>query len=271
MLPNANLKYFRTTHITLPYEVEKHMHEYWELVYYGGLGVSTVDEIAFSYIPGSYVVIPPWVLHSETSFAEGGLYVVGFETEMAKNELPNVLFFDDQTQLIKKTLDDIGEEVKAEKPYYSERVNLLLRDLLLQTMRKCAPKMKKTDEKLDMIINYIDAYYTMDIDFKALANSLNYSYDYLRHYFKAQKKVSLKQYVIRRRIALAKEQLASDMPIAEIAQNCGFYSPAYFSAIFRQETGVTPTQYRDTCRHIADWNDMIVYDTTAEGGLTRRR
>ena len=66
-------------------------------------------------------------------------------------------------------------------------------------------------------------------------------------------------------------ELASDMPIAEIAQNCGFYSPAYFSAIFRQETGVTPTQYRDTCRHIADWNDMIVYDTTAEGGLTRRR
>ena len=188
MLPNANLKYFRMEQITLPYDVEKHMHEHWDLVYYGGLGVSAVDGISFSYLSGSYVVIPPWVPHMETSLAEGALYVVGFESDMGKNELPNELFFDDESQLVRKTLEAIGEEVKKEQSYYSERVNLLLRDLLLQTMRKCAPKAKKTDEKLDMLINHIHAYRTMEIDFKALANSLNYSYDYLRHYFKAQKR-----------------------------------------------------------------------------------
>ena len=111
----------------------------------------------------------------ETSLAEGALYVVGFESDMGKNELPNELFFDDESQLVRKTLEAIGEGVKKEQSYYSERVNLLLRDLLLQTMRKCAPKAKKTDEKLDMLINYIHACRTMEIDFKALANSLNYS------------------------------------------------------------------------------------------------
>ena len=202
----------------------------------------------------------------ETSLAEGALYVVGFESDMGKNELPNELFFDDESQPVRKTLEAIGEEVKKEQPYYSERVNLLLRDLLLQTMRKCAPKAKKTDEKLDMLINYIHAYCTMEIDFKALANSLNYSYDYLRHYFKAQKKMSLKQYVTQRRIALAKEYLASDMPIADVAGKCGFYSPAYFSAVFRQYTGITPTQYHDACCHIHNWNDMILCDPTAHSG-----
>ena len=266
MLPNANLKYFRMEQITLPYDVEKHMHEHWELVYYGGLGVSVVDGISFSYLSGSYVVIPPWVPHMETSLAEGALYVVGFESDMGKNELPNELFFDDESQPVRKTLEAIGEEVKKEQPYYSERVNLLLRDLLLQTMRKCAPKAKKTDEKLDMLINYIHAYCTMEIDFKALANSLNYSYDYLRHYFKAQKKMSLKQYVTQRRIALAKEYLASDMPIADVAGKCGFYSSAYFSAVFRQYTGITPTQYHDACCHIHNWNDMILCDPTAHSG-----
>ena len=48
MLPNANLKYFRMEQITLPYDVEKHMHEHWDLVCYGGLGVSVVDGISFS-------------------------------------------------------------------------------------------------------------------------------------------------------------------------------------------------------------------------------
>lgn len=168
----------------------------------------------------------------ETSLAEGALYVVGFESDMGKNELPNELFFDDESQPVRKTLEAIGEEVKKEQSYYSERVNLLLRDLLLQTMRKCAPKAKKTDEKRDMLINYIHAYCTMEIDFKALANSLNYRYDYLRHYFKAQKKMSLKQYVTQRRIALAKEYLASDMPIADVAGKCGFYSPRIFPRSF---------------------------------------
>ncbi len=264
MLPNVILKYCSQASSAPPYEMERHMHEYWELVYYGGLGISTVGGIPFNYIAGSYVVIPAKVPHSEKAIAEGTLYCLGFEADMEAGSLPNCLFFDDSERLIQKTLDVLVREVKEEQPYHSERVNLLLRDLLLQTMRKCAPKMKKTDEKLDMIINYIDAYYTMDIDFKMLANSLNYSYDYLRHYFKAQKKMSLKQYVIQRRISLAKEQLASNIPIASIAQRCGFYSPAHFSAVFRQCTGMTPTQYHDLRHHITGGNETILCDSGEE-------
>ena len=260
MLPNAILKYCSNASTAPPYEVERHMHEYWELVYYGGLGFSTVDGIPFNYIPGSYVIIPSKVPHSEKAMAEGTIYCLGFETDLEPETLPNCLFFDDAEHSLQRMLDILVQEVKEEQPYYAERVNLLLRDLLLQTMRKCAPKMKKTDDKLDMIINYIDAYYTMDIDFKMLANSLNYSYDYLRHYFKAHKHISLKQYVIQRRIALAKELLASNTPIASVAQKCGFYSPAYFSAVFRQCAGMTPTQYHDLRHHITNGNETILCD-----------
>lgn len=258
MLSNANLKYCGKGVTEPPYEVERHMHEYWELVYYCGLGVSAIDGIPFNYIPGSYVVIPAKVPHSEKAMAKGNLYCLGFETEIERGALPNCLFFDDSDHSVQTILDNIVSEVRGELPYYSQRINLLLYDLLLLTMRKYAPRMKKTDKKLDMIINYIDAYFTMNIDFKALANSLNYSYDYLRHYFKAQKKMSLKQYVIHRRIALAKEYLATNTPIAEISKKCGFGYPAYFSAVFRQITGMTPSQYHDLCHHITDGGDTIL-------------
>ncbi|HIW74221.1 MAG TPA: helix-turn-helix transcriptional regulator, partial [Firmicutes bacterium] len=145
-----------------------------------------------------------------------------------------------------------------EPPYYSQRVNLLLRDILLLTLRTCTRKSKKADDKLDMIIRYIDAYCTMDIDFRTLSNSMNYSYDYLRHYFKAKKKMSLKQYIITKRIDLAKEQLTTNMPVSKVAAACGFASPSYFSAVFRQFTGMTPSQYQEHRRRFPNENYTIL-------------
>ena len=154
-------------------------------------------------------------------------------------------------------------EVQTEPAYYTLRINLLLRDILIQTLRKRGMSQNESDSKMTMIVNYLDAYCTTDVDFRALANSLNYSYDYLRHYFKERKHMSLKQYVIQRRIQLAKEYLMSDTPISHIAHNCGFASSAHFTATFRDMTGMTPTQYREKCQNIvSDGNDPIWPDKT---------
>ena len=47
------------------------------------------------------------------------------------------------------------------------------------------------------------------------------------------------------RIQMAKELLSqSDKPIGDIATDVGLDSVAYFSAIFKRLTGVTPSQFR---------------------------
>jgi AraC-like DNA-binding protein len=38
--------------------------------------------------------------------------------------------------------------------------------------------------------------------------------------------------------------LSSTRPLFEIAQECGFEDPLYFSRIFRRETGISPRGYR---------------------------
>ena len=38
--------------------------------------------------------------------------------------------------------------------------------------------------------------------------------------------------------------LSSSRPLFEIAQECGFEDPLYFSRIFRRETGISPGGYR---------------------------
>ena len=260
VLSKTILKYFSHGASEPPYQMVQHRHEYWELVYYGGLGISTVNGVAFNYLPGSYVVIPRNVPHAEKALSHGDIFCLGFEAELEFSELPTAFFMDDGQQSIRRTLELIESEIKNEPPYYPQRVNLLLRDILLLTLRTCTRKKQKADDKLDIIISYIDAYCTMDIDFRTLSNSMNYSYDYLRHYFKSKKHMSLKQYVIAKRIDLAKEQLTTSMPVSKVAEVCGFASPSYFSAVFRQFTGMTPSQYQELRQRFPDENHTILCD-----------
>lgn len=263
MINKCVLKYYSVRVTEPPFEVANHRHEYWEMVYYDGNGVSVVNGVPFNYLPGTYVLIPSNVPHAERADSRSDLFVLGFELEVDQSNFPSRLFFDDDKRTIRGILETIGAEIQAELPYFSERINLLMREIVLLALRTCTSKTRKSNKKLDMIVNYIDTYFTSDIDFQALANSMNYSYDHLRHYFKAQKNMSLKQYIIAKRINLAKEKLAAGMPVAKAAALCGFASPAYFSATFRKLTGMTPVEYQRTARSFADQGGIVYCEPEA--------
>ena len=53
------------------------------------------------------------------------------------------------------------------------------------------------------------------------------------------------EYILKTRIVLAKNDLRKTvLPVAQIGDSAGFSSPAYFCRVFKQETGLTPLQYR---------------------------
>jgi YesN/AraC family two-component response regulator len=57
---------------------------------------------------------------------------------------------------------------------------------------------------------------------------------------------SANKYIRRIRMNEAKELLSkTDMPIGEIALKTGFSESQYFSTVFKQETGLTPSQFKD--------------------------
>lgn len=261
MIDKCVLKYFSVRVTDPPFHVIDHWHDYWELVYYNGEGFSVINGVEFHYLPGTYVLIPGNVPHAEKALSHNDLFVLGFELELERSHFPTILFFDDERKTVLHTLETIGEELQKESLYFSERVNLLMRDIILLSLRSCSFKSQKSDQKLEMIVNYIDNYYTSDIDFRALANAMNYSYDYLRHYFKARKKMSLKQYIIFKRMNLAKEKLATGMPVVKVSRLCGYESPAYFSATFRKITGMTPTEYQKITGSLADQGNITYCDT----------
>ena len=62
---------------------------------------------------------------------------------------------------------------------------------------------------------------------------------------------STNKYIRRIRIDVAKEMLTkTNKPVGTIAEETGFSESQYFSTVFKQETGMTPSQFKDSLRKI---------------------
>jgi AraC-like DNA-binding protein len=94
-------------------------------------------------------------------------------------------------------------------------------------------------------IKYIENNYSSgEITNTLLAQECNISEVYLRKLFSTQYGTSPRQYIIDTRINNAKQLLTEGiLKISAISEKCGFTSPYHFSRIFKEKTGVTPTQY----------------------------
>lgn len=92
---------------------------------------------------------------------------------------------------------------------------------------------------------YIRKNLSENVDFQYLAESFNLSYSRYRTIFKNLTGLAPNQFLINERIECAKRLLKNtEMNVSQIAYKSGFQSPAYFTRIFQQKTGFTPSAER---------------------------
>ena len=83
------------------------------------------------------------------------------------------------------------------------------------------------------------------IDYEDMAASAGVSYSYLKRLFITKLGVAPSRYVAMRRLEYARDCLVSTQDsITSISQQAGYSSVYYFSRVFRQEFGQTPSEYR---------------------------
>ena len=91
--------------------------------------------------------------------------------------------------------------------------------------------------------------FSAGLSISALAGFCNISEVYFRKLFTNYMGVSPKQYILDTRIEKAKQLLTDGIfKISVISEECGFASPYHFCRIFKQKTGVTPTEYMNRNR-----------------------
>lgn len=84
-----------------------------------------------------------------------------------------------------------------------------------------------------------------DISLKKLCEQFHYQEDYYSRLIKKNTGLTYAQYVHALKMDKAKNLLTNtDMSVQEILQYLGYQSHSHFYKIFQEETGLTPTQYR---------------------------
>lgn len=93
---------------------------------------------------------------------------------------------------------------------------------------------------------YIAHHLNEEIDFAALAHEIGLGHSLFRKRFFEYTKMPPLKFQLALRIRRAANLLtSSNTPIAQIAKDLGFTTPAYFSRFFRKETGLSPIRYRE--------------------------
>jgi two-component system response regulator YesN len=93
---------------------------------------------------------------------------------------------------------------------------------------------------------YIDRQYTKpDLSLNEVAAQVNLSPSHFSTVFSHETGETFKEYLTRIRINRAKELLrTTGLKSFEVAYQCGYNDPHYFSYIFRKNTGLSPQQFR---------------------------
>jgi transcriptional regulator GlxA family with amidase domain len=103
------------------------------------------------------------------------------------------------------------------------------------------------EKRVEVIIAHMEGDLRRQVTLHEIAPLVNLSPSRLRHIFKADTGVSLKQYQKQLRMQKAKQLLEdSFLSVKEIMMEIGIFDRNHFARSFRKTFGTTPTQHRHT-------------------------
>jgi two-component system response regulator YesN len=180
--------------------------------------------------------------------------------EMAlKSHLIKDYIFMDVFLAAAKLVNELGGDIEQELPAFASIETILENTQDIATLREEAQKIlfsaleyrdgKSGSQHTAMIHQakaFIERHYAdPELSLNQVAGSVNLSASYFSVVFSQETCQTFKEYLTALRISKAKALLRSTaLRTAEIAYQVGYNDPHYFSAAFKKETGLSPTEFR---------------------------
>lgn len=141
----------------------------------------------------------------------------------------------------------------SDKRYHNDFLNdsltcAIVYELYCQgTVYKKYHDQKKSLQIYNDIIDYISYHACENIRVSQIADYFGYNEKYLSTLFKKLSGISLKQFMLRAKMDVAKAELTdTNHSIAQIAYNVGFNDTHNFTNSFKKITGLSPSAYRES-------------------------
>ncbi len=138
----------------------------------------------------------------------------------------------------------IYDEYIAAREHYRIRLSAMVVDYIIRAVRHSEDSSPR-GMLVGRIKNRVRDGYSERLTIEQIASELGYHPYYLSRIFAASEGVPLHRYISDFRLRAAMQLLTStDRPIREIAQECGFSTPAHFTAAFKERYNLTPSEAR---------------------------
>ena len=138
----------------------------------------------------------------------------------------------------------IREILKVETKRDMSRITTKISNKLFDILRRYR-KGSNTRHSINQALDYIEDNFNKDLSLKKVSDEVGLSIYYFSHLFKEEVGESFVTFLNKLRIRKSKQLLVnSNFNIAEIAYRVGYNDQNYYTRVFKEYEGVTPSEFR---------------------------
>lgn len=261
----------RKTHTTAeqkPYAANCHYHDAYELfLFLNGKASMYYDDEYHPINPGDLYIIPPKVPHGAACYdtkvydrlvvnvreellkelstewtnlfdflqknAEGKIKVVNLNAKAQKRLIQMIEEMPQENE--EKFGSDV--ELKARAALLLVELSRMVSEYHVQAGKKARPKL------VESIVDYVTEHLTEPISLEMLSNKFFISSKYISSVFRKNMGMTLREYIISKRVEHAKKLLSEGKNVSEACELSGFGDYSNFIRTFTQIAGISPGKY----------------------------
>lgn len=261
---------FSLHRVTPKRDYKPHTHDYHEMeIILSGTAINSINDKSFPIGPGDVFIVGKGATHEITQIDGLELYNLGFNSRAIRNigsdllKLPgfHALFLMEQLEdptvrrltlepselkKAQRLLDEMHEEYEQALPGFqtvllSEFAHLIV--LLSRNYSRSIPE--RGTWQMAYALAKMERDYAEPVSIAELADSVYLSERHFRRQFEKLYQQTPTAYLQKLRLnAAAQLLLRKELSVTDIALTCGFSDCNYFSRVFRQSFGISPTEYR---------------------------
>lgn len=165
----------------------------------------------------------------------------------------NTAFFAGNETFLRRYIELVKKEDTLKSAGYKDKITYILSEMIIDLHRSYnnyksrKSKFTAVEYARDMVMQNLEKEWSLS----EMAESCGYSVSRFSALYKEKFGCSPKKDLIDERIKAAKRMLEySDHSVTQISEKCGFATIFYFSKYFKEETGLSPSEYARKHRNI---------------------